>query len=216
MISSDNINSVSLRWFVCRYFLQNNVCKKTIIIFGFCDILNNQGRGKCYQPRPSARQLTLPRPWLFRISQKPHPIIVYYQQNEPDSHDSQPLLKIGWNSLLVRPFSFRTIKLISNHSWFLCSLYNEFYPSIFRTSALLTLFSRPSTGSHRGTGVQVPEGELVPSSPSFSRPPPELPGGLASRLEGSHCILHLDKSDSKTETLILKTKSGKWVEPRSN
>ena len=27
---------------------------KTIIIFGFCDIRNNQGLGKCYQPRPSA------------------------------------------------------------------------------------------------------------------------------------------------------------------
>ena len=28
---------------------------KTIIRFGFCDILNNQSLGKCYQPRPSAR-----------------------------------------------------------------------------------------------------------------------------------------------------------------
>ena len=27
---------------------------KTIIRFGFCDILNSQGLGKCYQPRPSA------------------------------------------------------------------------------------------------------------------------------------------------------------------
>ena len=27
---------------------------KTIIRFGFCDILNNQGLGKGYQPRPSA------------------------------------------------------------------------------------------------------------------------------------------------------------------
>ena len=66
MISSNNINSDSLRWCVCRYFLQNNVYeKKTIIRFGFCDILNNQGRGKCYQPRPSARLLTLPRPCII-------------------------------------------------------------------------------------------------------------------------------------------------------
>ena len=122
-ISNNNINSGSLRRCVCRHFLQNNIyIYKTIIRFGFCDILNNQGRGKCYQARPSARLLTLPLPWLFRISEKPHPIIVYYQQNEPDSHDCQPLVKIGWNSLLVRPLSFRTIKLISNHSWFLCSL----------------------------------------------------------------------------------------------
>ena len=27
---------------------------KTIIRFGFCDIQNNQGRGKGYQPQPSA------------------------------------------------------------------------------------------------------------------------------------------------------------------
>ena len=31
----------------------------TIMRFGFCDILNNQGLGKCYQPRPSARLITL-------------------------------------------------------------------------------------------------------------------------------------------------------------
>ena len=27
---------------------------KAIIRFGFCDIQNNQGRGKCYQPKPKA------------------------------------------------------------------------------------------------------------------------------------------------------------------
>ena len=36
---------------------------KTIIRFGFCDIQNNQGLGKGYQPQPK---------------EKPHPIIVYY------------------------------------------------------------------------------------------------------------------------------------------
>ena len=45
IISNNNINSGSLRWCVCRYFLQNNV----III------------------------KQLPRPWLFRISKKHHP-----------------------------------------------------------------------------------------------------------------------------------------------
>ena len=39
---------------------------KTIITFGFCNIQNNEGHGKGYQPRP----------WLFWISQKPHPIII--------------------------------------------------------------------------------------------------------------------------------------------
>ena len=32
---------------------------KTIVRFGFCDILNHQLLGKCYQPRPSARLITL-------------------------------------------------------------------------------------------------------------------------------------------------------------
>ena len=155
---------------MCLSLFSSKQCiKKTII--------NNQGLGKCYQPPPPTRLLTLPRPWLFRISQKPHPIIVYYQQSEPDSHDSQPLVKIGRNSLLVRPLSFRTIKLISNHSWFLCSLYNEFYPSIFRTSVLLNLFLLPSTGSHRGSGgeIQVPDRDVVASSPSFSHPVARAP-----------------------------------------
>ena len=39
--------------------LFKTMCNKTIIIFGFCDILTNQGLGKCYQPRPSARLITL-------------------------------------------------------------------------------------------------------------------------------------------------------------
>ena len=32
---------------------------KTITRFGFCDILNNKGLGKRYQPRPSVRMITL-------------------------------------------------------------------------------------------------------------------------------------------------------------
>ena len=30
------------------------MCNKSIIEFGFCDIRNNQGLGKCNQPRPEA------------------------------------------------------------------------------------------------------------------------------------------------------------------
>ena len=39
---------------------------KTIIGWGKCDIWNNQGLEKCYQPRPKH----LPRPWPFQTSQK--------------------------------------------------------------------------------------------------------------------------------------------------
>ena len=49
---------VYLRRCVCGYFLQNNLYNKTIITFGFCDILNNQGLGECYQPRPSSQLIT--------------------------------------------------------------------------------------------------------------------------------------------------------------
>ena len=38
--------------FVAIYF--KTMYNKTIIRFGFCDIRNNQGLGKCYQPRRSA------------------------------------------------------------------------------------------------------------------------------------------------------------------
>ena len=44
-----------------------------IIGWGFCDIRNNQGRGKCYQPKTHN---TKQRPWLFRISQKSNLIII--------------------------------------------------------------------------------------------------------------------------------------------
>ena len=43
--------------FFAIYF--KTMYNKTIIRFGLCDIRNNQGLGKCYQPRPSARLITL-------------------------------------------------------------------------------------------------------------------------------------------------------------
>ena len=58
MISNNNyINSGSLLRCVCRYLLA--MYNKTIIRFGFCDVQNNQGLGKCDHPRPSARLITL-------------------------------------------------------------------------------------------------------------------------------------------------------------
>ena len=41
----------------CYTFVHQNSAtdhNKTSIRFGFCDIRNNQGRGKCYQPKPKA------------------------------------------------------------------------------------------------------------------------------------------------------------------
>ena len=46
------------RVFVVIFF--KTMYNKTITIrFGFCDILDNQGLSKCYQPPPSARLMTL-------------------------------------------------------------------------------------------------------------------------------------------------------------
>ena len=58
MISKSNVKSVSCDD-VCifHYLFQNNV-SKTLLDF-FCDSRNNQGFGKSYQPRPSARLITL-------------------------------------------------------------------------------------------------------------------------------------------------------------
>ena len=47
-----------MRPFICRTFFKT-IYNKTIIGFGFCDVLNDQGWGKCYQPQPSARLVTL-------------------------------------------------------------------------------------------------------------------------------------------------------------
>jgi len=35
-------------------FFVSLMYNKTIIRFGFCDVQNNQGLGKCYQPQPLA------------------------------------------------------------------------------------------------------------------------------------------------------------------
>ena len=56
--------------FVVIFFI--TMYNKTIIRFGFCDILNNQGLGKCHQPRPSARLIsltsTLINPYITKTS----------------------------------------------------------------------------------------------------------------------------------------------------
>ena len=47
------------RDFLSLSFITKSISTKTIIRVGFCDIQNNQGLGNCYQPRPSARLITL-------------------------------------------------------------------------------------------------------------------------------------------------------------
>ena len=63
-------------------FSSKTMYDKTILLirFSFCDMLNNQGLSKCYQPRPSGWLITLTYLdlRLFRISQKPHPIIILF------------------------------------------------------------------------------------------------------------------------------------------
>ena len=40
------------------YIFPKTIYNKTIIGWGFCDIRNNQGRGKCNQPSPKAADYT--------------------------------------------------------------------------------------------------------------------------------------------------------------
>ena len=54
--------------FVVTFF--KTVYNETIIRFGFCDIINNQGLGKCYQPRPSAQVITLPLTLIIPVITK--------------------------------------------------------------------------------------------------------------------------------------------------
>ena len=54
MISKSNVKfTIDVTWMV-ESLLQNNafalILLQTIIRFDFCDILDNQGLGKCYQP----------------------------------------------------------------------------------------------------------------------------------------------------------------------
>ena len=45
--------------FVVIIFFKKCIIKQLLDNFGFCDIHNNEGLGKCYQPRPSTRLITL-------------------------------------------------------------------------------------------------------------------------------------------------------------
>ena len=58
------------------FFFFGSMYNKTIIRFGFCDIQNNQGLGKGYQPQPS---VSADNPYLDLDYSGYHPIIVYYR-----------------------------------------------------------------------------------------------------------------------------------------
>ena len=69
MISDKNINSSSLRICLSLFSLQKCTIKQLLdSLFG--DILNNQGLGKCYQPRPSARLITLTLTFIIHENHK--------------------------------------------------------------------------------------------------------------------------------------------------
>ena len=61
-------------------FFFRSMCNKTIIRFGVCDIQNNLGLGKGYQPQPSRVSADNPHLDLdlFWISQKLHAINICY------------------------------------------------------------------------------------------------------------------------------------------
>ena len=91
MISKSKVKSVLCDGiFVLNYF--KTMYNKTIIRFSFCDIRNNQGLGRCYQPWPSDLLISLLQPWLFQISQKPHPILFIIMHHYYLNYDWLPIL----------------------------------------------------------------------------------------------------------------------------
>ena len=56
VISKSNAKSVPYDSVFVVIFIMYN---KTMVKFGFCDILNNQGLSSCYQLQPLARLITL-------------------------------------------------------------------------------------------------------------------------------------------------------------
>ena len=59
------------------FFLFCSMYNKTVIRFGFCDIQNNQGLSKGYQPQSSVDSTYLDLDY-FGYHKKPHPIIFYH------------------------------------------------------------------------------------------------------------------------------------------
>ena len=57
-----------LKLFAVILFTRKTMYNKTIIRFGFCDIRNNQGLGKCYQPQPITVTSTLIIPDIANTS----------------------------------------------------------------------------------------------------------------------------------------------------
>ena len=78
---------------------------KTIIRLGFCDIQSNQGLGKGYQLKPKP----LPRPWLFWISQKPHPIIVYLLEKSDDGNENVTKRKVLLSRTMVLHVRYKSL-----------------------------------------------------------------------------------------------------------
>ena len=65
---------------------------KTIIEFGFCDIRNNQGRGKCNQPRPEVEADNTCRDFDYSGYHKNRIQLLFYYTLFYGNHDIQNLL----------------------------------------------------------------------------------------------------------------------------
>ena len=90
MISKSNVKLCSMQFCVCPCFLEHNAYWNNIRI-GFCDIWNNQGLSKCYQPRPSAQ--------LMSFSQSSPLIIPEYHKTS--SHNIYCLMLTKWTKTVV-------------------------------------------------------------------------------------------------------------------
>ena len=69
-----------MQFMIPRTIFFQTIYNKAVFRFGFCDIWNNQSRGKCSQVWLSAWLITLVSSLIFPDIKKPHTrITVYYQ-----------------------------------------------------------------------------------------------------------------------------------------
>ena len=69
-------------WRVCQYFIFKQLLE------GLCDIRNNQGRGKCYQPNRRSRLITITKTLLIFADirkAKSNIIVLLYKKTATDT-----------------------------------------------------------------------------------------------------------------------------------
>ena len=111
--------NINLRWSLL--YILRLINKK--IGWGFCDIWNNWGWGKCYQPSRRPRQIALNKTLIIRISQKLNLIILlFYYKNKclEENNKIHPIARnltwyCYWKSCIAHT-SYRWVSCLLAHN----------------------------------------------------------------------------------------------------